>query len=125
MKTMYHITFGKNLMKIRKNGFLKPKRPIWDYINLSNLTKYPKAVYLSRSPYWFKSAFHEKLLPTSFNDLVILEINVNGLKLKRDLRYPSSFFTSEKIPWSRVKNTFYIGDKHLEMTLKIVPQKIY
>ena len=122
MRTLYHITTKQKLMKIQKDEFLKPKRPLWDTLKIFNLKKYPKAIYLSRSPYWFK-AIHESLTPKKFNDIVILEIDIEKLKLIRDEEWPNSFLCTEKIPTKYIKQKFYITDKHLEMNLKIVPKK--
>ncbi|MCK5043930.1 hypothetical protein KAR52_02940 [Candidatus Pacearchaeota archaeon] len=121
METLYHITTKKKLMKIQKEGCLKPKRPLWDWINILNFKKYPKGVYLSKSPYWFK-AIHESFNKKKFNDIVILEIDVGNLKLIRDLEYPTSFLYAEEIPFKNVKQIFYITDQHLEMGLKIIPK---
>ncbi|MFH0808606.1 MAG: hypothetical protein V1888_03240 [archaeon] len=122
MKTLYHITTKQKLMKIQKDGFLKPKRPFWDILKISNLKKYPKAIYLSRSPYWFK-AIHESFNKKKFNDIVILEISIEKLKLILDEEWPNSFLCIEKIPIKYITQKFYITDKHLEMNLKIVPKK--
>ena len=121
MKTLYHITTQDKLMKIKKDGFLEPKRPIWDFLHPSNFKKYPKAIYLSKSPYWFK-ALHESFSKNKFNQAVILEIDIQGIPLIRDLEWPNSFLCPDKIPFDKVKQIFYISDKHLEMELKIIPK---
>jgi len=81
-------------------------------------------IKLSCKEKWLITCGKPEKEDNNYEETLIREVDEEGLKLERDLKYPSSFFIAEQVSWDRVKQIFYIGDKHLEMTLKIVPQKI-